>query len=183
MQTNKIIRWNLGLIVVIGLYGIVTDEPYWRDNGHGPWLYDYFFWFALALNGPSGVLADYLSWFTKTHTENRYLIQYALWCLLLWPQWRLYGWLARWRRESPKKQIMFHVLISLIVVLGGIAAYEAWLFGHRPTELFVDKYFWFVRAAGVACSGIAIFVHSHAVANQSRSNHTFNTDAPKRRAG
>ena len=36
MPITKIVRWNLALIVVVGLYGMVTDEPYWRDNGHGP---------------------------------------------------------------------------------------------------------------------------------------------------
>lgn len=37
MPIAKVIRWNLALIVVAGLYGMVTNEPYWRDNGHGPW--------------------------------------------------------------------------------------------------------------------------------------------------
>ncbi len=183
MHIRKIVWWNLGLIMAIALYGIVTDELYWRDNGHSPWLYDYFFWAALAINGPSGFLADYLSWLTSTQSESRYVIQYAFWCLLLWPQWRLYGWLAGWRHEGRKKQIIFHVLIALIVFLGGIAAYEAWLFGHRPTEFFVDKYFWFVRLAGVACSGIVILLYAHLVANRSRSNYAFNADTPKRRAG
>ena len=53
MQINKIIRWNLGLIISIGVYGIITDEPYWKEVGHLPNLYDYLFWFATALNGPS----------------------------------------------------------------------------------------------------------------------------------
>jgi uncharacterized membrane protein len=34
MQINKIIWWNLGLIVSIAVYGIITDEPYWKANGH-----------------------------------------------------------------------------------------------------------------------------------------------------
>ena len=36
MLIAKFIRVNLALIVVVGFYGMVTDEPYWRDVGHGP---------------------------------------------------------------------------------------------------------------------------------------------------
>jgi hypothetical protein len=79
MPITKIIRWNLALIVVVGLYGMVTDEPYWRDNGHGPWLYDYLFWFGLVLNGPSGFAADYLSRLSSIGTKFRFVIPYVLW--------------------------------------------------------------------------------------------------------
>src|SRR3981081_2028171 len=65
MPIAKIIRWNLALIFVVGLYGLATDEPYWRDNGHGPWLYDYLFWLGLVLNEPSAFAADYLSRFSS----------------------------------------------------------------------------------------------------------------------
>jgi hypothetical protein len=173
MPHKKIIRWNLVLIIAIGLYGFFTDEPYWRDVGHGPWLYDYFFWFALAFNGPSGFLADYLSWHIHTtYVDYRFLIQYALWCLLLWPQWRFYDWLAHWYRKSFRRQVSVYVFASLLIAGGAIAAYQAWLFGHRPTDLFIDKFFWFVRIAGVACSGIVILMYVHIVASRIHSDKT-----------
>src|SRR4030095_2349196 len=100
MQINKIIWWNLGLIVSIAVYGIITDELYWKAVGHDPNLYDYLFWFGTALNGPSSFAADHFSWLIATrihyewHGDARFIIQYALWCLLLWPQWKLYEFLA-----------------------------------------------------------------------------------------
>src|SRR5215472_12169938 len=77
MPIAKIIRLNLALIVVVGLYGLVTDEPYWRADGHGPSLYDYLFWFALVLNGPSGIAADYMSWLGADDAELRFVIQFC----------------------------------------------------------------------------------------------------------
>jgi hypothetical protein len=183
MRVAKIIRWNLGLVVAICLYGILTDEPYWRDVGHGPDLYDYFFWFALAINGPSGFLADYLSRLTGTNDEAMFLIQFALWCVLLWPQWRLYDWFVAWSRESHRKQVTFYIFVSLLVMVGGLATYEAWLYGHRPyeSEGFMDKYFLFVRVGGVACSGLVLLVYSHLVANHALTLRSSGT-AQKRAA-
>jgi hypothetical protein len=145
MPIARIIRWNVALIVAVGFYGLATNEPYWRDTGHGPWLYDYLFWFGLALDGPSGFAADYLSQLNSTRTEVRFVIQYVLWCLLLWPQWKLYHAIAMWSRESRRRQMALYSLALLVTVAGGAAAYKAWVYGHRPSDLFIDKYFWFVR--------------------------------------
>jgi len=73
MLIAKFIRVNLALIVVVGFYGTVIDEPYWRDVGHGPWLYDYLFWFALILNGPVGVYCrvSLVAWFKQRRQPVR----------------------------------------------------------------------------------------------------------------
>lgn len=156
MLIAKFIRVNLALIVVVGFYGMVTDEPYWRDVGHGPWLYDYLFWFALILNGPSGFTAEYLSWLGSSDGDSRFVIQYALWCALLSPQWRLYHGLALWCRESRSKQMVLYSLVIFFTLAGGAGAYKGWLVGHRPSEFFVDKYFWFVRVASLGCSALVL---------------------------
>jgi hypothetical protein len=109
MLIAKFIRVNLALIVVVGFYGMVIDEPYWRDVGHGLWLYDYLFWFALILNGPSGFTAEYLSWLGSSNGDSRFVIQFALWCALLWPQWRLYHRLALGCQESRSKQMILYI--------------------------------------------------------------------------
>ena len=160
LQIKQIIQWNLGLIVVIGLYGIVTDEPYWRGVGHEPYLYDYFFWFALALNGPSGFLADYLSLLTKTHSEYRYLIQYALWGLLLWPQWKAYDWFTRWY-QGESRRIVLYIIASLFIIGAGLIAYQTWLLERRANEFFANDYYWSVRTIGIACAGIVLLVYAN----------------------
>jgi len=169
MPIAKIIRLNLALIVVVGLHGLVTDEPYWRAVGHGPWLYDYLFWFALVLNGPSGVAADYLSWLGTDDAELRFAIQFALWGALLWPQWKLYHVLALWCGKGNSRQIILFSLAILLVVAAAAGAYQAWWVGHRPSEFFIDKYFWFVRLASLACSGLA-FLYVYLVTRQRADN-------------
>jgi hypothetical protein len=170
MPIAKIARWNLVLIVVVGLYGMVTGEPYWRDNGHGARLYDYLFWLGLGLNGPSGFASDYLSRLSSSGTEFRFVVQYLLWCLLLWPQWKLYHAVAVWCRASRRRQMALYSLALLLALSGSAGAYQAWSIGHRPTDLFIDKYFWFVRIAGIACTGIVLLVYVDLFKDQARSN-------------
>ena len=162
MSSSAIVRWNLAFIVAAGSYGFLTDEPYWRETGHGPWLYDYLFWALLALNGPSGFAADFLSSFISSEAEIRFCAQYALWCVLLRPQWKLYHRLALWCRESPPRRLAIATAALLVALIGSAAAYEAWLFGHRPSDgVFIDRYFWFVRVAGIAFSGVVLLACIH----------------------
>jgi hypothetical protein len=158
---GRIIRWNLGLIIAVGLYGFFTDEPYWRDTGHGPWLYDYLFWLGLVFNGPSGFAADYLSWLAVDNAEARFVIQYVLWCFLLWLQWKGYHRLALWCRGGRARQRMLYGAALLLTLAGAAAAYQAWVFGHRPSVMFIDKYFWFVRVAGISCAAAVLLAYIH----------------------
>jgi hypothetical protein len=51
------------------------------------------------------------------------------------------------------------VLYSLVIfftLAGGAGAYQGWLVGHRPSEFFVDKYFWFVRVASLGSSALVL---------------------------
>lgn len=174
MTIRKIIRLNLWLVIAIGLYGFVTDEPYWRDNGHDPWLYDYFFWFALVLNGPSGFAADYLSWFTSHNAEWRFLAQYALWCALLWLQWKFYHLVALWSIGHLRRAMILYAVALCVMLVGSFGAYEAWVYGNRPSDFFIDRYFWFVRVAGVAFSGVVLLGYSFLIRKGVRSNSSTN---------
>lgn len=170
---GKIVRLNALLILAIGLYGLATDEPYWRANGHGPYLYDYLFWCALALNGPSGFAADYLAWLITSSGSNfqlQFLLQYALWLLLLWPQWKAYAAVVTWCMGHRGREVALYIAVAVIVVVGSYAAYEGWVYGHRPRELaWIDRYFWFVRMAGLALSGLIILACSQFSKNVVRS--------------
>lgn len=154
MAIHKIIRLNLGFIIALGIYGFVTDEPYWRDVGHAPWLYDYLFWFGLFLNGPSGFAAEYLSWLLHVHVDWRFLAQYGFWCLLLWLQWRAYHAAAVWSLGSARRTAILSAAALIIMAAAGYGAHEAWVYGQRPMEIVFDRYFWFVRIAGIASAGL-----------------------------
>jgi len=134
----------------------------------------------LVINGPSGFLADFLSYPTGAYAETRYAIQYLLWCILLWPQWRFYHWLALWRLGDSGRNSVFAVSVFLIVITGGMLAYQAWIFGHRPSEFFVDQYFWFVRTAGIACSGLVAAGYAFWVARRQQETDEGARSAPLR---
>src|SRR5215471_15811520 len=169
MSIRKIIWLNALLALGIGIYGILTDEPHWRSVGHFPELYDVLFWAALALNGPSGFAADYAAWFVVDrsnldwplvvqHKDDwQFVVQYGLWLFLLWPQWKGYDAVAGWCIGYRSRETSLYLAALGITVIGCAAAYEAWIYGHRPSEVgFIDRFFWFVRIAGIALSGIII---------------------------
>jgi hypothetical protein len=173
MSVPKIVSWNALLVLSIGIYGVLTDEPYWRAVGHGTWLYDYFFWLGLALNGPSGFAADYAAWLI---TENlhlnwqalvlaqhtwRFAVQYALWLLFLWPQWKAYDVLAGWCVGHPGRETLLHLAAAVIVLTGCIGAFENWTDGHRIGLIFIDRYFWVVRSFGLGLSGLVVLSYSY----------------------
>jgi hypothetical protein len=160
---RKIIYWNAVLVLCVGVYGVFTDEPYWRAVGHRPWLYDYVFWFGLALNGPSGFGADYLSWLTDQRAsghELRFLVQYGLWLLLLPLQWMCYRYIAIWCNVRRWRETVLYTISVSILVLGCFAAYRGWIWGHRPSIGFIDRYFWFVRMAALALSGLTLLAYA-----------------------
>ena len=163
MSIRNIVRLNSLLVAGIFIYGIGTDEPYFRAVGHTPCLFDYLFWFALVVNGPSGFIADYVSHtiVSASHFEWQFAIQYGLWLLFLWPQWKCYDVVVRWCVGDRRRETVLYVAIASITLIGLVGAHEAWIYGHRPRELaFIDRYFWFVRVAGIALSGLVILGYS-----------------------
>jgi len=164
---RAIIRFNLFLVLAIGIYGFFTDEPYWIVNGRGPDLYEYFFWLGLALNGPSGFAADYPGWlFTSGGSDRqlKYVIQYVLWLLFPWLQSKAYDLVVSACISHRRREVALRAAIFFITLVGGVAAYKAWQYGHRPREInFIDQYFWFVRIGGTALSGPVILAYGGVV--------------------
>src|SRR5215469_18890134 len=118
-RLHTIIYWNASLVLAGGIYGILTDEPYWRANGHGPNLYDYLFWVGLALNGPSGFAADYISWglvyLSDSGAEWRYFLQYGLWLIFLALQWRCYDAVVTWCVGHPWRETALYMVAAFIM--------------------------------------------------------------------
>jgi hypothetical protein len=78
MQLRKLIFLNIAFVLALFLYGLATDEPYWRDNGHGPWLYDYFLWALFLANGLAGACADPIAFLLGGGYDTRFLVSAAL---------------------------------------------------------------------------------------------------------
>jgi len=108
------------------------------------------------MNGPSGLAADYLSWLVARHAEIRFVLQYAFWCALLWPQWQPYLALAQWCRQTRARRMVLCCLTLLLTLVGAVAASRAWFIGQRPSAFVIDRHFWFARVAGVAGSGLVL---------------------------
>ena len=158
MLQGRIKQLNLVIVVLVGLYGLFTDEPYLRSIGHAPWTYDHLSWFALVFNGPAWFLAEFLSWLLTEPSDPfaPYLLDYLFWGCMTPYQWRLYAWVAAWTHDSRRRYLILIVLALSFATLGSIAALDAWT--HRPhnTEYFVDIYFWPVRILGIAMAGVWI---------------------------
>lgn len=166
MTPRRIIKLNMFLVLLAGLYGLVTDEPYWREVGHGPWAYDYLFWLAMAPNGPSGFLADWSSWKFGLYTDFRYLAQYGLWLVLLCIQWALYQRLAKWSAVTQTRRFLIYGM-SLVLILAGCAAIaHIWQTNLRRDviEEHIDIYFWPVRIGGLVLAGlwVSLLTYYHA---------------------
>ncbi len=154
MSLPRLIALNLALVIAAGLFGLATDEPYWHSVGHDPWAYDYVFWFALALNGPSGFLADWLSRALGVGTDARFFALYGFWMVLLALQWTAYARIGDWAASERARQRGVRLLAAAWVLVGCVFAAYVWAATEDSTEYFVDVYFWPVRIIGIAFSGI-----------------------------
>jgi hypothetical protein len=153
MPYRRLIALNLALVAAVGIFGLVTDEPYWRSNGHDPRVYDYLFWFALALNGPSGFVADWLSWALGLEMDVHFFAQYVLWMALLAVQWFAYVRLSKWAAPSRARRRGVCVAAGFLALVGCVIAASVWATTQPSTEYFVDVWFWPVRIAALALSG------------------------------
>jgi hypothetical protein len=145
---NKIVLLNIAVVFGIGLYGFLTDEPYWRSAGHGPWLYNYLLWSGLALNGPAGFTAGQL--FALPYRGD-YFLEYALWVALLWPQWKAYGILAKWCARDWRREIALYLAIAGITAIGCFMTYMDQRRYLHPSDTFLA-----FRIAATALGGVVI---------------------------
>lgn len=161
MRMRTLHRINLGLILCVGLYGLLTDEPYWRSLGHGTNVYDVLFWAALIPNGPAGFLADWLAWKVGLTDDTRHLTLYLLWGALAALQWWAYLQLAQWAARSYRRARTVAIL-SLIWLGCGVAwagyALDAALGGAKTADYFIDVSFWPVRIGASALAGLWVLL-------------------------
>lgn len=153
MSVRRLIALNLALVAAVFVFGLATDEPYWRALGHGPWAYDYLFWVAMALNGPSGFLADRISCALGFDLSLRFFAQYAFWMLLLMLQWIAYVRFGEWAASDPARLNRVRWVAASWVLIGCVLAAYVRAVTADSTESFVDVYFWPVRIIGIALSG------------------------------
>jgi hypothetical protein len=156
MTLRRIIKLNALLVTLVGVYGLVTDEPYWREVGHGPWTYDYLFWIALVLNGPSGYLADWSSWKLGLYMDSGFLAQYAFWLMLLAVQWVLYANLARWAAVTRTRRFFIYG-VSLALFLTGCATIaHIWQLNLKRDAIdeHINVFFWPAGIGGLMLAGL-----------------------------
>ena len=161
MRMSTLQRINIGLILCVGLYGLLTDEPYWRSMGHSTNVYDVLFWAALIPNGPAGFLADWLAWKIGLADDTRHLTQYLLWSALAMLQWWAYLQLARWAARLTQR-VRTVATLSLIWLACGIAwagyALNAALGAAKTADCFIDVSFWPVRIGSTALAGLWVLL-------------------------
>jgi hypothetical protein len=146
---------NFVFVLGICIYGFLTDEDYWRMVGHSPNLYNYLLWAGLALNGPSGFVADHLATLISSKNyDPDWLIEYGLWLLLLWPQWRGYDHAAKWCLGDRRRATVLYVVIGAITAIGCAATFR-----DQARYLYPDSVFLVDRVAAIAVAGFVVLAY------------------------
>jgi hypothetical protein len=170
---SNIVRYNRFAICGLAIYGLATDEPYWRQNGHGPNLFDYCFWTLLALNGPSGLIADFGPRYLPgaSQIEWHFVMQYSLWCVLVGPQWMAYRAFKAWSTQGRWHMNGFWAITLGLVSIGAISAYMASVaaINRVATNVFWIPYYWEVRYSSIACAGLVLLAYQ-AICKKSTSS-------------
>ncbi|MGO9007597.1 MAG: hypothetical protein ACLQIQ_08680 [Beijerinckiaceae bacterium] len=155
LSFRTVVLLNFVFILGICLYGLLTDEPYWRAVGHGPELYNYLLWAGLVLNGPSGFIADHLLKLIQPNSYNHdWLVEYGLWLLLLWPQWKAYDLAARWCMGDRRRETALYVVIAGITAIGCVMTLR-----DQARYLHPDSIFLVGRVAAITLSSLVILVY------------------------
>lgn len=160
MSYRAIVSFSAALILAVCLYGYLTDEPYWREIGHSPDLYDFLLWAALVMNGPAGFIANRIAEFVPSNIYNdnqHFLVEFGFWLLLLWPQWKSYDLLAQWCMGDRQRATTLYIAIASIAAIACVVAYKTYF---APEEilhpLYIDRIFPIARVVALAFSGLVI---------------------------
>lgn len=163
LSFRTIVLSNFVFVLGICLYGYLSDEPYWREVGHGPKLYDYLLWAGLVLNGPSGFIADHLSELIPPNIYDygqHFLVEYGLWLLLLWPQWKGYDLVASWCMGHRRREMALYVAIAGITAIGCVVTYESRFATYEIWHpLHPDRIFLITRVVATGLSGLVILAY------------------------
>lgn len=156
MPLRRIVQTNCIIVFAVGIFGFVSDQPYWKEVGTVPWISDYLYWFALLLNGASGFISAYLSAYITDVFQDvinrsgltqvfdfRFTLQYTLWLLSIYPQWFIYERLADWAMGTPQRIAPLYVAAFALAAGGcGLAARSLmWNISYsEESGLFVNLY-------------------------------------------
>src|SRR2546427_12603167 len=66
-------------ICVLGLLGLLIEEPYWRDVGHGPTWFTWTTWTVMPLTGPVALLARLAASAVSNQPELPFWLEHRLW--------------------------------------------------------------------------------------------------------
>lgn len=168
---RRIIKGNMVLVLVVGLFGLITDQDLTQAMGARPWLYDYLYWGVLLLNGTSHYVGLYLEsfifdsargiirsldWLIDSGRFN-FILFYIVWLALVPLQWWLYWRLAGWASTSPRRFAIICTLAFLSTIVGSFYAWHwlEWLKEYRETMgLFVDMYHYPRLIVSASISGL-----------------------------
>lgn len=157
MSLRFVITLNCALVLAVGLFGLFSDQPYWRAVGTAPWLYDYANWLVLLCNGLSGFLSAFLTMHLIDDFDWSYILQYILWLAFLPLQWFIYWRLADWASGTSRRAILICVAAVALAAGGGILAARTLIWNMSYDQEmggFLDVYSGPVFIFAAAISGL-----------------------------
>ena len=126
--------WAASFILVLAIWGMLIDEPYWRAVGHGPTAFTWTSWTAILLSAPASLLARPAAWITTTDiyrdVELVFALEHVLWAILIILQWLVLLHAAARLRPARKWTLFAAALSGISLVAGVISWTERWPIVH-----------------------------------------------------
>ncbi|MBW9231380.1 hypothetical protein [Leptospira santarosai] len=137
-------------ILIVGFWGLMTDEPYLRAVGHEISIFDFTNWFLILTDGPASLIS-YIFASLVTHLvfkpylespgslilqdfDFHFMIYYTSWSILSVFQWKSMIWLLKEGRLHGIVKKIFLSVIGICTIL------SIWAFFTTLPEFYSDEH-------------------------------------------
>ncbi|UOY18878.1 hypothetical protein K8O67_02375 [Leptospira borgpetersenii] len=123
----KKLQWgNFIIILLLGFWGIMSDEPYFRAVGHDLNSFDVVNWFVILITGPASLIAYTLSYgvvyivFGRHSTESidfAFICYYTIWSILSIFHWKCILWILKQSHlHKFIRKLFFYISVICIIL-------------------------------------------------------------------
>src|SRR5258708_11592416 len=143
--------WAASFILVLAIWGMLIDEPYFRNVGHGADAFTWARWLAIFLSAPASLLARPAARAAAANFEFEFLIEHVLWAALIVLQWRALRRGAAYLRPAWGLTLV----AAAVVRISGAAALLSW-HARWPIVLGGESFSWNVLDRPIGFFGLAL---------------------------
>jgi len=141
--------WAASFVLALAIWGMLIDEPYFRDVGHGANAFTWTRWIAIFLSAPASLLARPAARAVAAYFEFEFLIEHVLWAALIVLQWRALRRGAAYLRPGWAWTLIA-VMLAMISVAVGLASW------HERWPVASEMHIWGALDQPIGLFGIAL---------------------------